>query len=110
MTAELQDTILLGYKVWRRFAAACGWDIPDSKSPPPETLFRVLGAMIDLRNTPLPPVIRLTEDRYIKLHGIISRILADGFLASGLAGQLFGQFRFSCSRFFGRWGLICHRL
>ena len=104
MTAEAKDTVLLGYKVWRRFAAACGWDIPDSKSPPPEALFRLLGAMIDLRKTPLPPVIRLAEDRYVKLYGIISRILKDGSLASGLAGQLFGQLGFSCSQFFGRWG------
>ena len=104
MTAEACDTIMLGYKVWRRFAAACGWNIPDSKSPPPEALFRVLGAMIDLRQTPLPPVIRLAEDRYEKLYRALTQVMESGSLASGLAGQLFGQLGFSCSQFFGRWG------
>ena len=104
MTAEARDTIMLGYTVWRRFVAACGWNVPDSKSPPPEALFRVLGAMVDLRQTPMPPVIRLAEDRYAKLYSTIADILESGHLSSGLAGQLFGQLGFSCSQFFGRWG------
>ena len=104
MTAEPKDTCQLGYRVWRRFVDACGWDIPDSKSPPPSAVFRLLGAMIDLSKTPLPPVIRLAEDRYEKLYKCIFQILQEKRLASGLAGQLFGQLGFSCSQFFGRWG------
>ena len=104
MTVESTRTIQVGFKVWRRFADACGWDIPDSKSPPPEALFRVLGAMIDLRSTPMPLIIKLAEDRYVKLFACISDILKVKHLAAGLAGQLFGQLGFSCSQFFGRWG------
>jgi len=60
--------------------------------------------MIDLRKTPLPPVIRIAEDRSVKMYELLSRIMEDGHLASGLAGQVFGQLGFSCSQFFGRWG------
>ena len=37
----------------------------------------MLGAMIDLRNTPLPPVIRLADNRYSKLYRTISDILPE---------------------------------
>ena len=110
LTAEPSDTIQIAFRVWRRFADLCGWDIPDAKSPPPADLFRVLGAMIDLTRTPLPPVIRLADDRFLKLSRAAIGVLASQSLAAGLAGQLFGQFGFSCSQFFGRWGRAKLRL
>ena len=90
--------------------ALCGWDVPDSKSPPSSNLFRVLGAMIDLRKTPLPPIIKLVDDRYEKLCRAVHSVLKAKALGAGLAGQLFGQFGFSCSQFFGRWGPFTLRL
>ena len=102
MIVEAAATLMLGYRVWRRFVKTCRWNIPDSKSPPPADLFRVLGAMIDLRRTPLPPLVRLAEDRYHELYVAISGVMASGHLAAGLAGQLFGQLGLSCFQFFGR--------
>ena len=32
---ELMSLIDLGFSVWRKFADLCGWDVPDSKPPPP---------------------------------------------------------------------------
>ena len=104
MTSERVETIHVAYKVWRKFVDLCGWDVPDEKSPPPADLFRVLGAMIDLTKTPLSPVIRLAEDRYEKLLRSAWAVLDAQSLGAGLAGQLFGQFGFSCSQFFGGWG------
>ena len=91
MTAELSNTVQVGYRVSFRFAKACGWQIPDSKSPRPVALFRLLGAMVGLRRIPLPPILRLADDRYWQLYGIISDVLCAESLSAGLAGQLFGQ-------------------
>ena len=60
--------------------------------------------MIDLTHTPLPPVDKLAEDRFLKLSRAAISVLSSRSLTAGLAGQLVGQFGFSCSQFFGRWG------
>ena len=49
---DLLSNIADGFACWRKFADLCGWDVPDSKSPPPAQLFRALGAMIDFQGTP----------------------------------------------------------
>ena len=68
-------------------------------------LWYCFGVFIDIRSLPrLPPVIRLAEDRYWKLIRSLHSILDSSALGPALAGQLFGQFGFSCSQFFGRWG------
>ena len=30
------------YHCWRALAVACGWNVPDDRSPPPASLFRAL--------------------------------------------------------------------
>jgi len=87
------------------FAAVCGWNIPDDKSPPPEYVFRALGAMIDLSGLPeRDAVVRVAEDRAEKMVTLFNQILFDRKLSPALAGQIFGQLGFTCTQFHGQWG------
>ena len=93
------------FRCWRSFADLCGWDVPDSKSPPPSQLFRALGAMIDLSLYPLSPmVIRPAGDRIDDLLNVLMGILSSERLAPALAGKLYGKLMFLSSQYFGRLG------
>ena len=102
---ELASLIDLGFSSWRRFADLCGWDVPDSKSPPPTQLFRALGAMMDFESYPRGPIcIRPAEDRVTELLDVLQRILTDRALAPALAGKIYGKLMFLSSQYFGRLG------
>ena len=93
------------FNSWRVFADACGWLIPDDKSPPPSLWFRVLGAFVDLSDLPWSNAhIRVAEDRVQKMVDLFNDILSKGSLSPALSGQIFGQLGFACSQFHGRWG------
>ena len=95
---ELLSFVDLGFSSWRKFADLCGWDVPDSKSPPPSQLFRALGAMMDFSTYPKGPIcIRPAEDRLTELMEILQRILTERALAPALAGKIYGKLVFLSS-------------
>ena len=80
------------FESWRAFAAFCGWDIPDAKSPPPADFFRVLGAMVDLRLYPEGPMLlRAAHDRVEALLEQLQDILDSQRLPLALAGKMYGK-------------------
>ena len=100
---ELLSLISDGFTCWRRFADLCGWDVPDSQSPPPSRFFRAPGAMVDLSMHPHGPlVIRPAEDRMTELMGILEGIVINATLSPALAGKLYGKLMFLSSQYFGR--------
>ena len=102
---ERDECADVAYQAWRLLADTCGWLIPDDKSPPPEFIFRALGVMFDLSPVPCSSaIIRIAKERVSKLIDALNEISSSQHLAPAHAGQLFGQFGFSCSQFFGRWG------
>ena len=48
---ERMTTIQSAYRCWRRLCDLLGWDVPDSKSPPPERALRMIGIWLDLSKT-----------------------------------------------------------
>ena len=55
LAVDRKTTIFSGWRVWRVLAACCGWVVPDSKSPLPSQVHRILGATSDLSQTPCGP-------------------------------------------------------
>ena len=93
------------YQGWRGFADHCGWDVPDSKSPPPSSRFRSLGAMLDFSKFPREPMLlRPAEDRIESSTALLASILDCRTLPPGLAGKLYGKLMCLSSRYFGRCG------
>ena len=45
LAVERSSTCSSAYLSWRSLAMLCGWDVPDSKSPPPAADIQTLGAM-----------------------------------------------------------------
>ena len=102
---ERSATVDSAYCCWRIFAALGGWDIPDAKSPPPAEFFRVLGAMVDLRQFPdKPMLLRAAVDRVAALMDLLNGILSSASLSSALAGKVYGKLMFMSSQFYGRLG------
>ena len=105
LSVERSTTMLSGYHSWRSFAAVCGWDVPDEKSPPPQRYLRTLGAMTDLRLFPTGP---------IRLESAIERVkttledlrgnLESRRLSPGFAGKLYGRMQWASATCFGRFG------
>ena len=46
IATERQAIAESGHTAWRQITSLCGWEIPDSKSPPPAEFTCVLGADI----------------------------------------------------------------
>ena len=98
-------TIDAAYRFWRGFADLCGWDVPDAKSPPPSRLTRLLGAISDLRLTPMcAPCFRIAEDRAEKISRILKMVAKCNKLTPALAGNIWGQLGFSQTAMCGRFG------
>ena len=87
---EPDDIIFSGWVVWRLFATLCGWHVPDVKSPEPGSLFRALGANLNLSVCPhRPPFSKGTEEKRLKLLESLLEIRGvHKSLASEYAGQI----------------------
>ena len=104
LSAEPEATIASAFIMWRGFAEVCGWDVPDSKSPPPENIRRLLGAVSDLSWTPFsPPCLWIAEERSEKIILTLRSMLEKG-LPAALAGQVWGQLGFAQTSMMGRYG------
>ena len=105
LVVEILKTIESAYSAWREFAELCGWDVPDSKSPPPSSIFRALGAMVDLSLFPNGPLrFCPAEDRITGLLSTLGDILTTETLPPALAGKIYGKLMFLSSQYFGRLG------
>ena len=105
LSVERAQSAFSGFRGWRDFAEFCGWDIPDSKSPPPAAVFNTLGAETDLSGFPDDPVLlRASKDRIEKLVVLLNDVVEAGFLKPALAGKLFGKLMFMSSQYYGRCG------
>ena len=105
LAAERSAMAASGFMAWRALATLCGFDVPDSKSPPPSDFLRTLGADTDLTQFPDGPmVIRPATDRVEALQATLSEMLDRRLLSPGEAGKLFGKLGFASSQFFGRCG------
>ena len=103
--AERATTMPSAFSSWRGYAALCGWDVPDEKSPPPKDVFRTIGAMTDVSRYPGGPVVlRAIADRVERTNDDLTGILRDGRLQSGFAGKLYGRLQWASSCYFGRLG------
>ena len=102
---ERMSTIQSAFICWRRVCWLLGWDVPDSKSPPPQRALRVLGIWLDLSKTPWEPFfVLITQDRLEKILDFINSILECGQLAPGEASSLYGQLGWTCITSHGRCG------
>ena len=94
-----------GWLVWRVLAACCGWVVPDSKSPLPSQVHRILSATSDLSQTPCgPPTLSISQDRVSQLTCMVNDILESGHSHPAMAGKVWGRLGFSCTQMFGRFG------
>ena len=78
-------------KVWRNTTEIAGWDIPDSKSPPPSSGTCLLGA--DVRHHELCSVLDITEARVDTLAQLLVGHLDDNRLNAGAAGNCMVDYR-----------------
>ena len=105
LSVERKVTMQSGYRVWRAFAEACGWDVPDSKSPPPQQFLRTLGAMTDLRNYPGAPItLSSAVDRVVSTVQDLEGVLSSRRLQPAFAGKLYGRMQWASAMTFGRFG------
>ena len=82
-----------------------GWLISMDKSPPPSSLFVVIGVCLDLNPWPLSePLIYVTLKRLSALEKALCRILREDLLPRGQASSLGGKLGFTLSQAFGRVG------
>ena len=103
LAVDRNTTVFSGWLVWRVLAACCGWVVPDSKSPLPSQVHRILGATSDLSQTPCgPPTFSISQDRVSQLTCMIKDILESGHLNPAMAGKVWGRLGFGCARMFGR--------
>ena len=105
LSVERLTTMFSGYRSWRVFAAICGWDIPDEKSPEPQQFLRTLGAMTDFRRFPLDPIVlSSTEERIKSTLNDLDSILVTRRLTPAFAGKLYGRMQWASAACFGRFG------
>ena len=105
LAVDGKTTMFSGWLVWRVLAACCGWVVPDSKSPLPSQVHRILGATSDLSQTPCgPPTLSVSQDRVSQLTCMVNDILESGHLHPAMAGKVWGRLGFSCTQVFGRFG------
>ena len=105
LSIEREETAYSGYWGWRHFAAFCGWDIPDKKSPPPLPTLRVLGAWCKLSPLPRSPaVLEILPERAQQLRAEVLQVLRDGRLLPGYAARLVGKLGFASTQLFGKYG------
>ena len=105
LSVERLTTMLSGFHCWRSFAVACGWDVPDEKSPPPQRYLRTLGAMTDLRKFPNGPIcLESVSERVERTMSDLRGILSANRLTPGFAGKLYGRMQWASATCFGRFG------
>ena len=105
LSVERASTMLSGYYSWRSFAALCGWDVPDEKSPPPQQFFRTLGAMTDLRAFPNGPItLSSAKERVEATVKELQAILLSQRLPPAVAGKIYGRMQWASATCFGRFG------
>ena len=105
LAIERASTSFSAYMSWRALALACGWDVPDSKSPPPSSVLRTLGAMTDLSEFPDGPILlRAVEERCESIRVVLNNVLSSKYLMPALSGKIFGKLGFLSSQFYGRMG------
>ena len=105
VSLERTATVATAYLTWRTLCDLLGWGVPDSKSPPPERSFMVLGIFLDLSGTPTGAFwIMITEQRLEKLCWLIQDYLSRQQLCPGEASSLFGQLSWACVTSHGRAG------
>ena len=105
ISCERLSTSSSSFQSWRAFAALCGWDVPDSKSPPPSRTFTALGGEIHLETLPhADAFITITADRAKALRNELKAILKDNFLTSGHAARVHGRLGFAATQLYGRLG------
>ena len=85
---------------WRRYAANCGWDIPDRKSRPPSQKFRTLGDQTELSAFPRGSILlRPVADRVMHMLDDLREILRNGSLTPAFVGKLFVRMVFTSSQY-----------
>ena len=105
LSVERVTTMLSGYHCWRSFADACGWDVPDEKSPKPQQYLRTLGAMTDLRTFPYGPIsLESVSERVETTMKDLRGILESNRLSPGFSGKLYGRMQWASATVFGRFG------
>jgi hypothetical protein len=91
-----------GNDAWREITALTGWDIPDSKSPPPAETTCVLGA--DIRHDAYDSEIDVTELRAETLRGVVYNHIQTRNLSAGASGKLYGRLSATNSQSHGCYG------
>ena len=105
LSVERASTMLSGFHCWRAFAQACGWEVHDEKSPPPQRYLRTLGAMTDLRMFPFGPMkLESAVERVESTISDLENILSSRRLTPGFSGKLYGRMQWASSTIFGRFG------
>ena len=105
LSVERATTMLSGFQAWRALALCCGWDVPDAKSPPPQSCLRTLGAITDLSLFPSGPIrLRSSEDRVKATLRNLNLILDSRRLSPAEAGKLYRRMQWASSTCFGRFG------
>ena len=90
---ERMDTVGSAYWCWQELCSLLGWDVPNSKSPPPERSFQVLGRFRNLSGTPRFAFhMLITEKRLEKLLKLLTQYLTSQRPTPGEAASLFGYF------------------
>lgn len=80
------------WQCWRQIVAATGWEVPDSKSPPPATKIVALGALVDRSLTPqCPSFMWITPARNEAISETLVQCLRDNKLGPGEASKLWGR-------------------
>ena len=105
LSVERATTMSSGFHCWRAFPSACGWNVPDEKSPPPQRILRTLGAMTDFRVFPGGPIKLSSAIERVELTvADLEEILRKRRLTPGFAGKLYGSMQWASSIIFGRSG------
>ena len=88
-------TVFSAFALSRLFADPCGWDVPDSKGPPPTKCFRALGAMLEFSGFPRSPMlIKRAVGRVEALTLQLRDVLESQRLTPAFAGKIFGKIGF----------------
>ena len=91
-----------GFWAFKRLCALLGFNTSDKKDQRPSTQMHLLGAEVTLFDYSIRT--RATDERAIKLRGIIAEILENGFLTPSGASKLRGRLGFYSSLLMGRLG------
>ena len=99
------ECVDIGWRAWRRFAAALGWDVPDAKSPLPSRSYVAVGYLMDHSATPWSHAkLTMAEARRDALMKYIRGYLSSRCLPGGEASSLFGRLGFGLNSAEGRFG------